>query len=282
MDRRSLASRRRGRGTLALAFALVLAPTGAAGQLRPLDPAPWSIFEAGVSLSAGAGVGVHRRQRAALTGTEGRLLELGNFRAAWRSGRIALEASGTAYRVFDGESRFAPASAGVREGIDLRRTDAGDFRISTSVLLTPPEARARALLRFGTRLPTTDDGVGLDRDQTDFFALAGGQLRGARLRAMAELGVGIFGTRNPSHEQSDAVVYTFATEYAGGPVVPSLALVGHADAFDSWTPRGNEDLAELRAGVRIGDGYWLKAEWVAGLVEFSPGAGLLLTAGVLR
>ena len=87
--------------------------------------------------------------------------------------------------------------------------------MSTSVLLTPPEWRAQAALRFGTRLPTSDNAVGLDRDRTDFFALAGGRLRGERLSVAGEAGVGIFGTRSEHHEQSDALVYSLAAEYAG-------------------------------------------------------------------
>ncbi len=264
------------------ALAAVRPGAPAAAQLRPIEPAAWDVFEPGRVLAATAGVGVHERQRAALAGTEGRLLELGNFQLAWRSGRIAVEASGTALRVFADETSFAPPGEGVSDVGGENRTDAGDYRISTSVLLTPPGARAQAMVRFGTRLPTSDNTVGLDRDRTDFFALAGGRVRGGRLRLAGEAGVGIFGTRNESHEQSDALVYSLSAEYAVGPMTPALLLLGHADPFDAWTPRGNEDLTELRAGARVGGRYWLQAQWVKGLMEYSPGAGVLVSAGVSR
>lgn len=270
-------------GRAGLVLALALLPAPGAAQLRPLDPPSWRIFDfdgAG-AVEASAGVGVFDQQRAALAGTEGRLLELGNFQAAWRSGRIALEFSGTVVRMFEDQATFAAPLDGVRQN-GPGRVDAGDYRVSTSVLLTPRDAAAQALLRFGTRLPTTDNGVGLDRDQTDFFALLSGRVRRGGLRVVGEAGVGIFGTRNANHEQSDALVYSLATEYARGPVVPSLELVGHVDPFDSWTPRGNEDLRELRAGVRIGGRRWIRAQGVVGLADFSPRRGLLLSAGMAR
>lgn len=275
-------SLRRPRAPLIVLALALTCPAGSAAQLRPLDAPPWELLESGGTVAASVGVGVLQRQRAALAGTEGRLLELGNFRALWRSGRIAVEASGTAYRVFDDQSRFAAPSEDVEARSSDRRTDAGDYRVTTTLLLTPPGTPAQAVLRFGTRLPTTNDRVGLERDQTDFFAMAGGRLRRGNLGIAGEAGVGIFGTRNRRHEQSDALVYSLAAEYALGAVVPTVTLLGHADPFDTWTPRGNEDLGELRAGFRAGRRLWLQAEWVAGLAEFSPRSGLLLAVGAAR
>src|SRR5690606_6030964 len=114
------ASPRRSPALLALAASLAAAPLE--GQLRPVEPAPWALHEAAETLAASAGVGLHRGQRAALAGTEGRLLELGNFQLAWRSGPIVLEALGTAYRVFEDGRSFAAPSAEVSPGSGPRRT----------------------------------------------------------------------------------------------------------------------------------------------------------------
>src|SRR5688500_13085557 len=133
----------------AIALALV---TPATAQLRPLEPVAWEVFDAGRSVAVRIGAGVHEDQRASLAGTAGRLVELGNFVATWRSGRIALEAAGTVVRTLEDESRFAPAFGGALDEEGPDRFDAGDYRLLTTVLLTPPDAGTAVALRFGTRL----------------------------------------------------------------------------------------------------------------------------------
>ena len=275
MGRRTIRAR-------AILFALTAgcaAPTAA--QLRPLEPAQWEVFEGGTTVAVTAGVGVHWDQRAALAGTTGRLVELGNFQATWRSGRIAVEGAGTAYRFFRDESRFAPAFGGARDENGPDRHDVGDYRLATTVLLTPAQRPAAAVLRFGVRIPTTTNDVGIDRDQTDFFALVGGRLIASRLRLSGETGVGVYGTRYSNFEQSDVLVYSLAAELPLGAVTPGIALMGQKDGTSAIL-RGNEDLSELRLGVRVGTRYWLKAQLVKGLETFSPRAGLLLAAGFAR
>src|SRR5215213_4486165 len=109
-----------------LAAILTILPTNAAAQLRPLEPFEWRMFDGGRSVSAQVGGGWMQGQRASLAGTEGTLVEAGNFRAFWRTGRVVLEAGGTVQRFFDEESRFAPAEPDVQADEDGRRQDAGD------------------------------------------------------------------------------------------------------------------------------------------------------------
>lgn len=266
--------------SLATVALLVFAATAAA-QLRPLDPAMWQVFDHGHDLVARAGIGVHGGQRASLAGTEGLLREIGNFQASWRSGRIALEIGGTVLRTFDDHASFAPPMSDVTEAGPDRR-DSGDYHIATLVRLTPPERPTAAVLRFGTRLPTTDNQVGLERDRTDFFALAGGRYQHAGARLSAEVGVTINGTRDASFEQADLLVYALNLEYRRGWITPIATVVGQTEWFDGWSMRGNEELAELRAGVRAGSQWWVQAMLVRGVTDWSPGAGLLLGAGVTR
>jgi hypothetical protein len=275
MGRRTIRAR-----TILLALAAASAAPAAA-QLRPLEPAQWEVFDAGTTVAATAGGGVHWDQRAALAGTTGRLVELGNFQATWRSGRIAVEGAGTSYRFFRDESRFAPAFGGARDENGPDRHDVGDYRLATTVLLTPAQHSAAAVLRFGVRIPTTSNQVGIDRDQTDFFALVGGRVVANRLRLSGETGVGVYGTRYPNFEQSDVLVYSLAAELPLGLVTPGAALLGQKDGTSAIL-RGNEDLSELRLGIRVGTRYWLRAQLVKGLERFSPRAGLLLAAGLAR
>ncbi|HEU0077489.1 MAG TPA: hypothetical protein VFQ76_07550 [Longimicrobiaceae bacterium] len=267
---------------LAVALAVLAAPAASA-QLRPLDAAEWRVWEGGRSVVAGIGGGGFADQRASLAGTEGRLLEAGSFSVALRTGRVAFEAGGTMQRFFRDESTFAAPVGDARPDDDGRRHDSGDYRIATVVRLTPEAAPALAVLRFGTRLPTTDNRVGLDRDAIDFFALLGGRVRRGALAASAEAGIGIHGTRDPGWEQRDVLLYALAAEYAAAPgLAPTLSLVGNVPGLPDRVVRGNEDLGEARLGLRAGGRRWVRVELVKGYTEFSPSAGVIVAAGIAR
>jgi hypothetical protein len=259
-----------------LAISLGAAP--AYPQLRPLEPAAWLVFDAGQSWTVEVGGGVLQDQRAALAGTVGRLSEFGDYQAAWRTGRIAIEIQGTVLREFRDQARYAPADPVVLTA-GPNRSDSGDHGIATLIRLTP-DRPSFALLRFGTRLPNSNNRVGLDRDRTDFFATLGGQLRRGPYRAAGEAGIGIWGTQLADHEQSDVLVYTAALRREGALLTAIGSLTGHYTPH--WIPLGNADLAETRIGVQVGRRVWLRALWVHGLTRFSPGEGLLLTAGATR
>jgi len=283
--RRALRAAARGIGgmrgaRLSAAVVLLLLPAAARAQLRPLDPFEWRMFEAGRTVSAQVGGGWLPDQRASLAGTEGTLVEAGNWRAFWRTGRVVIEAGGTVQRFFDEESRFAPGEPEVVEDEDGARRDAGDYRILTAVRLTGERAPVAAALRFGARLPTTDNTVGLDRDATDFFATLGGRTARGRLAVQAEAGVGIFGTRQNEFEQDDLLIYALRAEYDAGPIVPMLTVVGQQVGSGHGEIRGNESLGEARLGVRAGGRRWVTAEAVAGYTDFSPGVGVLLAVGM--
>lgn len=238
------------------------------------------MFDRGRTVSAQVGAGWLRDQRASLAGTEGTLVEAGNFRAFWRTGRVVLEAGGTVQRVFEEESRFAPAEPDVDADPDGTRRDAGDYRVLTAVRLTNEGAPLAAALRFGARLPTTDNTVGLDRDATDFFATLGARTARGRLAVQAEAGVGIFGTRERAFEQDDLLVYAVRAEYASGSIQPMLTVLGQQVGTGHSEIRGNESLGEVRLGVRAGGRRWALVEVVKGYTAFSPGLGVLVSAGM--
>lgn len=267
--------------TILRAAALLAAvPVAASAQLRPLEPFEWRMFDGERTVSAQVGGGWLPDQRASLAGTEGTLVEAGNFRAFWRTGRVVLEAGGTVRRLYDEERRFAPAEPDVRPADDGERRDAGDYRVLTAVRLTGEGAPVAAVLRFGARLPTTDNTVGLDRDATDFFATVGGRAARGRMALQAEAGVGIFGTRQTAFEQDDLLIYALRAEYDGGVIDPMLTVVGQQVGSGHREIRGNESLGEVRLGARAGGRRWLLAEVVAGYTDFSPGVGVLVSAGM--
>ncbi|CAN5841570.1 hypothetical protein BH23GEM8_BH23GEM8_13870 [soil metagenome] len=256
-------------------------PAASAAQIRPLEPMPWRVFDPATTLSLDAGVGLLHGQRASLAGTSGSLLEIGNFVGAWRSGRMAIEIGGTVYRRFEDRERYGEPHPSVSND-GPRRTDSGDYNVGTLLRLTPEDAPGLLAIRFGTRLPNSDDETGIDRDRTDFYALLGGRLRRGQLRVSAEAGVGIFGSHDLDYEQADPLLYSVTSEYSFGVATLHGTFLGHRAGFGGWVQRGNESRSEARMGVGVGHRHRLQLLYVHGLAQHSPSRGWLLSVGASR
>ena len=263
---------------LLVAAVMAGAPGSSGAQLRPLEAADWSVLD-GRGWHVEVGSGVYSGQRASLAGTEGRLWELGTFTVAVALGRVAVQVSGTALRTFRDEAVFAEPLDGTRPPDGRYRYDTGDYQLSTVVGLLPREGGFDALLRFGARLPTTDNGVGLERDRTDFFGTVAGRWARGPLALSAEAGIGILGTRDARMEQVDPVLYAASVAHRLGPVTPSLKIVGQHDTRAGAELRGTEDLSELRAGLRVHWEPWVELTVVRGLTAFSPDWGMAIRMG---
>ena len=271
-----------GRFLLLAVLAVPWSATGvAAVQLRPVDPMDWSLFDTSRTVLAGIGLGLLTNQEASLAGTRGDLLEVGNFHFAWRSGRVGLELAGTLFRRFSDEIVVADPFIGADPPNGEPRSDAGDIRAATMIRISPMSMPILFALRFGTRLPTTSEQAGLDRDRTDFFATLGAHWSRGDLSVAGESGVAINGTRVIGVDQVDVWTYSLSVDYRIGALVPHALIIGQNDVHRRVI-RGNEDLTEMRFGVRAGDRTWVAASFVQGLADYSPGRGLLLMAGVRR
>ncbi len=266
--------------TIAMGMPVISAPVGA--QLRPLEPIQWRMFQRNPTVAAELGVAFFDDQRASLAGTSGELWELGNFIVAWRTGRILLEAGGTVHRRFRDRDRFASPYPDVEPSDDGRRRDSGDYRISTSIRLTPDHWRSAGVLRFGTRLPTTDNTTGLDRDAVDFFFTLGAGRTVGSFALTGETGLGIHTTREERFEQDDLLLYALRAEYRRVSIIPSLAAMGQLHGTTHSAIRGVENLGEVRAGLRAGSRRWVRVELVKGYETFSPSTGVVVTAGLLH
>lgn len=273
---RSLATSWLAAGALASMLAM---PKIALGQLRPYEPAEWTVFDGDATFVGELGATLLVDQHASLAGEVGTLREVGVFSAFYRTGRVAIGAEGTLHRHFERDRTVGILQGGAEADEDGTRQDSGDYRVSTVVRLTPEHSPALAVIRFGTRLPTTANEAGLERDRMDFFAIAGGRYDRGPLRAAAELGVGIHGTRAVEYEQSDVFIYLVSVGLPRSLLAPSLILTGHADGMPDLAIPGNEELAEIRLRLRSGGDVWVQAEAIAGLLEFSPDRGISLMLG---
>lgn len=220
-------------------------------------------------------------QRASLAGVSGTLWEIGTFAASVRLGQVAVTARGTPYRLLQPSSTFAPPAAGTSVNANHNISDVGDFLIDTTILLTPGESGGGALaaLRFGTRLPTSDNRKGLERDRIDFFATLGTRATVGPVALSGEGGVGIHGTREANYEQSDVLIFNFATELVSTPLRPRIALVGHADGLPDRAIRGNEELAEVRLSLRSPGRFRVSPTLAVGLTTYSPSWGVGVVVG---
>lgn len=272
--------------TITLAFAVAIGipvvSATATAQLRPLEPIQWRVYQRNSTAAVELGIARFSEQRASLAGTSGDLWELGNFMLAWRTGRVVLEAAGTAQRRFREHERFAPPYPDVDPSDDGHRDDSGDYRISTSIRLTPDHWQTTGVVRFGTRLPTTDNTTGLDRDALDFFATVGAGRSVSAFAFTGEAGLGIHTSREEAFEQDDLLLYAMRAEYTRFSLIPSLAALGQMHGSTHRAIRGLENLGELRAGLRAGSKRWIRVEIVKGYETFSPSVGVVVTAGILR
>ena len=272
------------RASLSIGFAVAMGIPAvwmpALAQLRPLEPIQWRMYQRNSTAAGELGIARLFDQRASLAGTEGDLWEIGNFVVAWRTGRVILEAAGTAQRLFREDERFAPPYADVDPSDDGHRHDSGDYRISTAVRLTPDHWQTTGVLRFGTRLPTTSNRTGLDRDALDFFATVGAGRAAGSFALTGEAGLGIHTTREERFEQDDLFLYALRLDYRRFAVIPSLAALGQIHGPSHSEIRGVEDLGEVRAGLRAGSRRWVRAEVIVGYETFSPATGVVLTAGI--
>jgi hypothetical protein len=263
---------------LATIALLLFARNSALAQLRPLDPVDYHAFT-GSEVRFEVGVGTFDHQRASLAGTAGRLWEAGNFRLQIRTGRVVLDFGGTLQRFLHEDEVWSAPFGGAKPPPANRNVhDSGDYRAATTVRLSSEKSAMLTTLRFGARLPTTDNMVGLDRDATDFFSTLGTQRHFGALALSADAGLSINGTRTVTHEQSDILTYDVSAELQHDEVSPYLTAVGQED-LHPHSFRGTEDLGEFRLGVRTSGKRWLNVAWVHGYHKFSPGNGVLFSVG---
>lgn len=267
------------RACVFLLLVVPVLPEVGGAQLRPIEPIPWDALTAdGPMVRFGAGY--HVRARAALAGTQGELTEFGVYAGTWTFGRVAVEVGGVVLRAFSDDSVYAPPIADARPSTGKRRVDTGEHRLGTIVRLNSPASPADLVLRFGTRLPTTDNVQGLGRDQTDFFGSFGGRAGWGVVEVAGEVGIAILSTRLSRPEQVDALLYAARMGWRNNRFRLWVEAVGHHDTRHAAELRGIEDLAEARLVGEFGDRRRIRVTLVRGLTRESVGLGVVVEGGV--
>jgi hypothetical protein len=96
------------------------------------------------------------------------------------------------------------------------------------------------------------------------------------------LGIGILGTRYPEHEQVDPILFAGELSWDFGWAIADLEVAGQHDPRRSEDLRGNEDLGEVRLGLRTSGERWVRIAAVRGWETYSPGFGIILEVGMIR
>lgn len=265
---------------LALLAALLL-PRPARAQLRR-DPLVREAAGARAGeLLLGAGAGWEPGSSFPLSGLRGDLLRLGTLTAAYAvADGVVLEVRGDAWRVLDIDGR-GPSHVPLEPGVDDGTTaDAGDFRIATVARLL---GRARGLsagVDVAVKLPNSKETRGIGLNTTDFEGSVFGSWGSPRLRATAELGIGILTAPLRTFVQDDVLLYAAEVVWSPGGGGSSLRLsLGAAGRLNTRNvvPVGLEDRGRVRAGLEWGRGGWaLDGSVGAGYGPLGPDLALAL------
>ncbi|WP_419948843.1 hypothetical protein [Candidatus Palauibacter sp.] len=249
-----------------LAVALGLAGTGPlAAQLR--RDAFVQTVGAAASGEVLFGLGVTHITDAVfpLSGLSGDLTAAPVLHAVWAVGpRVAFEVRGAVRQVLsiDGSDRMpaVPLDPSVDDGTTR---DVGDFELAVSFApLGGPEGFS-AGGHLGMKLPNSDETRGIGSNTTDVTIAALFSWLSGRWRAAGWFGVAILEAPSQIFEQNDAFAYAFESLWRASPRWRlSLGTRGRVSTR-RLSPRGTEDLGEIRATV----------EWRRGPVAVDAGLG---------
>jgi hypothetical protein len=268
--------------TAIVAIALLVLPSVARGQQRPLLTEDPETVNAGLVLVEG-GVDVQRSLFYPVSGLEGDLLRAPTLGVSVGIGSVAeLQLDGGFYNRLRIKRR-TPAPLSNQLEIDGdETTDVEDLIVATKIRLLPESAGHPALgLRFATRLPNAGNESGLGTDTLEFnvSALVGKTVRS--IRFVGNLGLAVVGDPTRGDQQGDLLTYGFSLARAVRQGVELVAEVNgrYAPTNDDDTPPGAESRGALRFGGRITTGtVRFDAGAIIGMTKRDPGIGL--TAGL--
>lgn len=90
-----------------------------------------------------------------------------------------------------------------------------------------------------------------------------------------------FATRLPTTDNRTGLD-RLGVEGVGMRLIPSVQVLGQEVAYANRQIRGNEDLGEVRLGLRAGGPRWMRIDVVTGYEPTSPALGAILWVGVIR
>lgn len=271
---------RRSVATVACAVVLILCPSFAAAQQRPLVTEDPETVGSGVALLE-VGMDYLIEEEYPASGLTGDLLRLPLYGLSFGVSSIAeIQIDGGLRNSLKITDRSAAPLSDMLTVTGDSTKSVEDLVIGTKVRLRAESRGGPALgFRFATKLPNASNESGLGLDTTDFFAsfLLGKTIRSVRV--VGNFGLGILGDPTRGDRQNDVLTYGMSVARA---VVQGFEVVGELngriDTRAGEPPPGTESRSLLRAGARYTRGAGrFDAALIVGVTTVGPGIGV--TAG---
>ena len=268
---------------LLCAAALVLLPSVAAAQQRPLVTEDPEVVGAGLVLLEG-GLDYGRDVLYPASGLQGNLIRLPTLGVSFGISSIAeLQLDGGIYNRLAIKHRdVGPAPLANQLDVSGDSTsDVEDLVIATKIrLLTETPSRPAFALRFATKLPNASNESGLGLDTTDFHAQALIGKTVQSIRFVGNVGLGILGDPTEGANQNDVLDYGFSVARAVREGIEVVGEVnGRVSTRSGTAPAGTESRSIVRVGGRITRGtVRIDAAGLFGITSRDPSIGFTVGA----
>jgi hypothetical protein len=220
------------------------------------------------------GVEFLQKQRYSLSGLEGDLSRIGVASVQVGVGEYAeLQVAGVVRDFLSVSKRTTPYIPPDFAGNST--SDFGDLSLATKLRLAPEKGKRPAFaFKFAVELPNASNESGLGIDETRFYASILASKHFGRAQVLGSLGFGILPSPLQPNTQTDPLTYGLAVLM---PVHPKVNLIAEINGRQGPEQIGNENHAQIRAGVQISVGglRWDLAG-IAGLKAYDPDSGVTL------
>ena len=168
--------------------------------------------------------------------------------------------------------------------VSLSTHDTGDFSLITKVRIFPETGRRPALaMRFGFKMPNSNQARGIGTNSTDAFAAFILQKHFGKLNLFGNLGLAILQSPNAKFSQNDVLIYGGAFTY---PLHRRFNVAGevvgrHSTRTINKDLTGTESRSQARFGFQIfAGGFQWDVAGIAGLTKNDASTGF--TFGVSK
>jgi len=248
-----------------------------AAQNRPLQTSDAEILPPG-TMRAEVGFDFLQDVNFPLSGLSGDLTSLGVIGVRMGVGKmVEVQLEGAVQNFLDVKKQGA-SFVPVLELTGPRSThDTGDFSLSTKIRIFGDRGRWPSLaMRFGFRMPNSNQARGVGTNSTDVFALFILQKHFGKLNLFGNAGVAILQSPNAKFSQNDVLLYGGAFAY---PLHRRLNVVG--EAAGRYSSRkittgliGTESRSQARFGFQVfAGGFQWDVAGIAGLAKDDARSG---------
>jgi len=263
-------------------FSLTLACTASAQQ-RPLLTEDIDITPAG-SISISAGTDFLQNAKFPLSGLTGDLTRVGEIRI--RTGyasNVEVQMDGVIQEFLAIDSR----SAAPPIPLDIAGNSTNDFGDITTSVKIKLKNETRNLpafgLKFGFKMPNSNEKKGIGTNQTDIFTKfiaqkTFGKTKGgsSKFKIFGNLGLGIMTAPLEQFSQNDVLLYGLAGVFSVNDRINLVSEVnGRVSTQGGEAPLGTESQGQFRVGTQIkASGLQFDTAAIFGLTKFSPRSGI--------